>query len=442
MALWTVPTKVIEIKSLATFIPKEVIIETASAAAVATVTATSTTNSYVETASAAAVASVTTVEDYSAGAIAAISGLLPIVDGQMEQSWLGNVIAPLPVVAATISTLGGSVSVLSPILVAGVGYAGLVGTFASTAPLPIVAGVGIQGYSSFADIIAPISVVTAYGADNGAVEAKLPIVASQGLTGRIGQANIITTKATVDGILTQAEILGGTVIKPMPVINGQLESGVVTYGRIAPRISLVNAMGFAGIVGDGAVTLPIQQVSAILLSEVLSTGAVLSPLPIVSGWSPQTIAAFITWVMNTENGRATNYTQFPFIALGQLGSSSMGVAADGIYLLEGSDDAGTAIDATIQFGMADFRAELVDAVDAYVGGTIDADMEMVVTESGQVTDYTYVLAKRDQHARGHHAKLGRGFRSRYRQLSINNVAGADFILDSLTLPAIDVRGNK
>ena len=154
------------------------------------------------------------------------------------------------------------------------------------------------------------------------------------------------------------------------------------------------------------------------------------------------IAAFITWALNTENNKVTNYTQFPFIALGLLADKPVGAAADGLYLLEGADDNGVPIAATFSFGMADFKNELVGVVDAYVGGDIAADLELTVLEDGQITANTYPLLERERHVRGHHAKLGRGLRSRYRQFSVSNINGGDFTLNSFSLPPVDLKGNK
>ncbi len=133
----------------------------------------------------------------------------------------------------------------------------------------------------------------------------------------------------------------------------------------------------------------------------------------------------------------------PCTTVNKVCSSGMKAITLGVQsILTGDNDDGQPIDSVFKFGMTDFRSELVNNADVYIGGNIECDMEIGILEDGQDDENIYTISERERHVRGHHAKLGKGFRSRYRQLSISNVNGGDFDLDSLTLPPRDLRGNE
>jgi len=354
----------------------------------------------------------------------------------------GGVVAPLPAIQATIAipTIG---TVVAPLpIVSGELLGVITGVGVCFNPLPEVVGLGKTGTVSVGTVQAPmptLQIAYGFGAN---VQPSLPIVSGTGLTGQVGRGTTTTSLPQVLGQIEQTALISANVQGALPIVSGTLAQGVVYGGVVQPRISSVNGTGLTGAVGIGSVVLPPVVVSSPVLSEVISTGNIQVSLPFVQAMGFGPVSAFVIWTMNTKNSRVTNYTDFPFIALGKMGSDSMGAAADGIYVLDGADDAGQSIDSIFRFGMVDFRAELTNVTDAYVGGDMEGDMEMGILEDGQDVENLYSLAERERHVRGHHAKLGKGFRSRYRQLSINNVNGSDFVLDSLTLPPRDLKGNE
>ena len=305
---------------------------------------------------------------------------------------------------------------------------------------PIVDATLNTGQIITGNITAPISIVSGITGHYGAVQPVLPLVNGSGLIGRVGAGAVRSPHAQVTGFMENpAYITGAVSIIEPTLVEGQVLTGSLITGAVRARISEVRAVGLTGTIGAGAVVAPLPNIAINYSAEILMNGSVFAPLPTVQSFAFSPVTGFTTWVMNSENTRITNYVQFPFIALGKLGSSPIGAAADGIYLLEGADDNGTPIASTLQFGLADFRNELAGAVDAYAGGDMAANMELNITEDGQGTEYTYPLVERERHVRGHHAKLGRGFRSRYRQLSLTNVNGGDFTLDSFSLLSKDLK---
>jgi hypothetical protein len=365
---------------------------------------------------------------------------LPVVSGVASGLNYGVVTQPLPIVSAIITPPN---AVTAPLpVVTGTVLPGIVGEAAITTPSPLIFGLLQTGQIIVGSVQAPLSQVNATSGDSAAVQPKVPVVSGVGLVGQVGAGAVRATLAQVAGSLTQTTIFTGDILAPKPFVSGNIAHGTIITGSVKPRISVINALGLNGSISSGTVVVPLAKVSAKFISEMFLTGEVIAPLPTVSGISSSVIANYVAWVLNTENNRATNYTQFPFIALGHMGESPVGATADGIYLLSGDDDNGQAIDSTFKFGMADFRSQLVGVTDVYVGGDIEGDMEIGILEDGQDVENIYTISERERHVRGHHAKLGKGYRARYRQLSISNVSGGDFKLDSFTLPSRDLKGNE
>lgn len=370
----------------------------------------------------------------------AVQTLLPIALGAGDQETYGSVVSPLPAVVGSFADAG-IVTTRLP-TVAGVGFTGFAGTANIGMPFSTSIAALATGEILTGIINAPLNIVTGTTGSSGTIQATIPVVAAIGLTGRVGTGVVNNVRAQVASVSSQEAFTVGEAIPASFVVFGEMLQGTLNIGSVQNRLSVISGRGLSGGIGTGALTLPLFDVNATFISEVISAGEILLPLPIVRGTILVVLANSVTWVLNTENNRTTNYTQFPFTALGLLGTNPVGVTADGIYLLTGDNDNGQAIDAAFAFGMTDFRNELVNNADVYIGGDIEGDMELSIREDGQEAGNTYTLSEREQHVRGHRAKLGKGFRSRYREISLSNVNGGNFDLDSLSLSSRDLRGNE
>jgi hypothetical protein len=467
MSIWTEPTAVIAYSELETIESTAAYFESASTNVVASLSLTGSPRIYNETATASSVSTLLALAHTPL--LGDVSNPTPIVvatglNGTVSN---GEVVSPLAIVASNPEGLYAETATVSSISTVSVDGGPVTfpefNAFRVTAPLPIVTGTTINGTASEGAVTAPspflfglvrtgqiitgsvqvpLAQIDATSGHSAAVQPKVPVVNGVSLTGQVGIGTIRATLAQVAGGLTQTTILAGDILAPKPIVSGSIAHGTIITGSVETRISVINALGLSGSISTGVVVVPLAKVSAKFISEMFLTGEVIAPLPTVSGISSSAIASFVTWVLNTENNRATNYTQFPFIALGHMGENAIGAAADGIYLLSGDDDNGQSIDSTFKFGMADFRSQLVGVTDVYVGGDIEGDMEIGILEDGQDVENIYTISERERHVRGHHAKLGKGYRARYRQLSISNVSGGDFKLDSFTLPSRDLKGNE
>jgi hypothetical protein len=136
----------------------------------------------------------------------------------------------------------------------------------------------------------------------------------------------------------------------------------------------------------------------------------------------------LAWVLNTETGAPWLFTNYNFHSVIEHAGMLLGGAEDGLYFLQGENDAGIDIDAEVITGMLDFgfpnKKRVPYLYFGYTGGELECDVESY----DQPDDiYTYGMEPRDAEApRNNRIKLGKGLNSRYWRFTIRNVAGAAF----------------
>lgn len=145
------------------------------------------------------------------------------------------------------------------------------------------------------------------------------------------------------------------------------------------------------------------------------------------------------WTANTDTWAMSRYEDWPIHSLVAIDGVLYGAASDGLYRLDADDDAGAPIDAHFTTALTDQGGETPRHTRAvYAGATTPGQLRATVYH---VTDriparvtYTFERRPADEFA-PQRVKLGRGIKSRYLQFTIGNVAGADFLVDTLSLMA-------
>ena len=142
-------------------------------------------------------------------------------------------------------------------------------------------------------------------------------------------------------------------------------------------------------------------------------------------------------VLSTEAAAFTEYTEYPFNSLFTFKGKPYGVADDGIYLLEGSDDAGEPIEAAFKTKLTTMRQRaLKDARGLYLGYTSDGELVLKVTttrDGKKREDWYKAQYSGDADFRHNRMKIQRGLRSTYWQFEVANVDGADFEVEDVTI---------
>ena len=142
--------------------------------------------------------------------------------------------------------------------------------------------------------------------------------------------------------------------------------------------------------------------------------------------------------MNASLKGVTEFQNYEFNSLATLKGRLYGAGADGLYLLEGPDDAGVGISALARTPLSRIAGGRKAHVDsAYLGYSAGGQMQMkvITTEAtGTKTSRVYELkAQTADTNRAGRIKLGKGLQSVYWAFELSNVLGADFTIDVVEL---------
>ena len=196
------------------------------------------------------------------------------------------------------------------------------------------------------------------------------------------------------------------------------------------------------IVGETAthtLTLLVEQAEGVTLTEGLELSQQLSVL-ISEGINFKVglrlgTDVYAAWLVNTATKGSSRYSNFPFNSFAERSDGYYGAADDGIYRLQGTDDAGTDIGISIKTGLYDFGERRSKRVhDVFLGVKTNGGLVLKVTadEQGVRTEAWYNVTEHGVQD-NHRAKVGKGLRGVYWGFELVNVDGADVDLDNLQL---------
>lgn len=152
------------------------------------------------------------------------------------------------------------------------------------------------------------------------------------------------------------------------------------------------------------------------------------------------VSVYGATVMNASNYAVTEYATYPVKSIGYMNSHYYGVLSDGVYLLEGSKDSSTNIDAEIETGPVDFAVKVTTYPrEAWIVYRSDGKVILRIREDEQ-TVYEKEIAYASERLRNERAKFGRGLRDQFYAFAFSNKDGSDFDLDSIAIDVDVVRG--
>jgi hypothetical protein len=137
----------------------------------------------------------------------------------------------------------------------------------------------------------------------------------------------------------------------------------------------------------------------------------------------------------SETFPVSTYEQFPFNSFCNFEGRVLAAGPDGIYALDvGEDDDGVDVPARVRWGQLHFATRAAKRPDAvYVAARSSGDLtvRLIADESG-VSEQTLEVRDVDT-LRQRRVKPGKGLRGNYIEVEIENVDGADFDLDVVTI---------
>lgn len=141
--------------------------------------------------------------------------------------------------------------------------------------------------------------------------------------------------------------------------------------------------------------------------------------------------------VNTKNAAVSEYDNWPFNSLALVGGKLYGAGPDGLYLVEGDDDAGVPITARLRLGVTNFGTMLEKRVpNAYIGYTSDGSLVLktITMDNGFKKENWYRMKQRPEGAPAESRfDIAKGLRGVYWAFELVNEDGADFTLDVLQL---------
>lgn len=169
-----------------------------------------------------------------------------------------------------------------------------------------------------------------------------------------------------------------------------------------------------------------QTVQQVLLNA-LEVGAVVHAHLFAAG------EEFDIWVLNTETGGVSEYDGYDYNSFARLGDTYYGAGEEGIYQLDGDDDAGEAINAYLRTGLSSMGSELKKSVPAvYIGYTSTGRLvlKVITTDDGDKRENWYALnAVEKANLSDNRFTPAKGLKSVYWQFGISNLDGADFSVE-------------
>lgn len=145
------------------------------------------------------------------------------------------------------------------------------------------------------------------------------------------------------------------------------------------------------------------------------------------------------WVVNLDTNAASQYDGYAFNSFFTRAGQQYGVADDGIYLLEGDDDAGLDIDAIVELGLSDLGDSRHKSVPSIYLGVASTGRMVVKVAADGATHY-YEARSSSADLKTHRVEPGRGLRAVNWSFSVLNQDGGDFDLASIEfLPLVTKR---
>lgn len=131
------------------------------------------------------------------------------------------------------------------------------------------------------------------------------------------------------------------------------------------------------------------------------------------------------WVVNLDSNASVQYEHYGFNSFFQRGNDYYGVANDGIYKLSGSTDAGSPIEALVEFAKSNFGvAQEKTMPNVYLSAASDGALVLKVVTGKQTLFYTARSSSVELDK--HRVDLGRGLQGTFWQFSVMNQNGDDF----------------
>lgn len=252
----------------------------------------------------------------------------------------------------------------------------------------------------------------------------------------VGQLHVTIPMAYMD-MSGEEGILGEiNVSLPRKLFSGTGNINVTGTLNVELASRMFNGTILSGSTGTIAISIPAKAVAFTGYSSI--EGQLTVSLPMLWVKLRELVSEYASMVMNIKNQGLTNYTNYKFNSLCEFNGTPLGATPTGIHDLSlGTTDNGTEVNWNIKPGYLDMeQGKRRRLVEAWVSCKTSGDIRITVIQpDGQ--EYEYVLNGIYDTETGIRVKFGRGLRSKYISLNIEDINGSSIALDELKLHLMD-----
>lgn len=199
-------------------------------------------------------------------------------------------------------------------------------------------------------------------------------------------------------------------------------------------LTLLFAIDSTGTFKEGALPTTSLQVALQIAGGLQSVAQLqVQALGLVLGGNLGQAAKPVVFCMNLDSGGTSKYSGYSFDSTALIGSKYYGANDDGLFLLDGDDDAGEPIQAEFGYGKLDFGAANMKTIGYCYLGTDAGSMKMRVDShvNGREAGFDYRSRCHRAGMREVRFDLGRGIKSTYIMPTFYNMNGDDFEVDNV-----------
>lgn len=262
-------------------------------------------------------------------------------------------------------------------------------------------------------------------------------------SGAIG--DVMTYALSADDNLVESGLLGDALTS---FLSDAIADTAVLNDAVSQTARAIELIVESGVLGDSVSPSAVATslvIEVAVLGDAVQQTAVTSDNVLEDGLLDDHVTgggAGGAWAAHLETLAMTRWTNQPWNSMAEIGGRLVGANDDGLYFLDADDDAGAAIEATLEYDWLSAKVGR-DGKPAhspnlkrprflyleYKGGPLALYLKHVQNGSEAEAEYAMPARVANAFINGR-VELGRGIRSVYLKPRLTNIAGADFSINS------------
>lgn len=270
---------------------------------------------------------------------------------------------------------------------------------------------------------------------------QLRVMSSQNAYGEMRAAmppvEIRAYMEAITRVVHALEALGASPsMEPTAYISLAISERVGTTGAPSIAAVVMTAQAQEMISAQDEAQLTAHMVAAMMEQIGLAEKATALTFRVIGG-VPTLLDEGPAWVVNTDTSASTRYENYSFNSFAVVGGRQFGVRKDGVYLLQGADDAGQAIEAGVALGKHDCGTQVLKHIEAVYAG-VSATGQLFLRIGDGKNQYTYQARRVDADMRTQRFDPGRGLRASYFTFDLMSSDG-EFELNNITFGVVPTK---